>query len=152
MLQPTSSSISSNSQCSSYKCRSDRTSSSTFLVFFRPSEWRSEWPESLSAKIFNNFYFRVVLNLDRPPGLKKNLLLVNHTNVCRIIFYKKVTDRGNLHCHHFPDRHPVHTFRDILTDLCGKSQDHCTGSVVYQAAVEKIAELLCGWLVQMHWS
>jgi len=32
--------------------------------------------------------------LDRPPGLKMNLLLVNHTHVCRIIFYNKVTDWG----------------------------------------------------------
>jgi hypothetical protein len=32
------------------------------------------------------------LNLDRPPGLKKNLLLVNHTHVCQITLYNEVTD------------------------------------------------------------
>ena len=32
------------------------------------------------------------LILDRPPGLKENLLLVNHTHVYPIILYNEVTD------------------------------------------------------------
>ena len=34
------------------------------------------------------------LNLDHPPGLRENLLLVNHTHVYQIILYKEVTDWG----------------------------------------------------------
>jgi len=34
------------------------------------------------------------LNLDRPLGLKENLLLVNHTHVYQIILYNEVTDWG----------------------------------------------------------
>ena len=34
------------------------------------------------------------LNLDRPPGLRVNLLLVNHTHVYQIILYNEATDWG----------------------------------------------------------
>ena len=89
-------------------------------------------------------------NLDRPPSPprfeKESFIGESHIHVCRIIFYNEVADWHIFIVSSLPGQASCPSISGIFTDLCGKSKDHRTGSMVFQAVVKMVGCETHVWL------